>query len=149
MTENIPIRWVVGLSSGDTLVEDRGIVTSDAMESSWDKLQKHLQLNNLTITSMGLWVGDKHFDLPSNDPKSGGIAPISYNCFRYHEDVMGFEEDIVDYIHADAIYENFTIQLWVNMADTNKCWVNFVTKEDEAKLMERKVKIKPILATEV
>lgn len=128
MTENTSIKWIAGLSNGETLVEGEGIVAPDAEASAWSKLQAHLKNNNLTINSFGLWVGDKHFNLPSrnpNNPKFEGLVPLSYNCFRTWEgDVLGTGTWSEEFICAEAIYQNFKLQLWVNIKDTDKTKIN-------------------------
>ena len=111
MTENTP-KWVVGLSNGETLVENTGICVADTELSSWGKLQKHLQDNNLTITSFQIRVGDKHFNLPNNTDRFDkihhsfkGAIPLSYNCFRseWSGNAMGGGGNHEEYIHAHAV----------------------------------------------
>lgn len=132
ISENTPCRWVAGLSNGETLVEREGIVSIVKGEDSpWWKLQKHLEVNNLTIRSFGIWVGDRHYNLPSAKPKFGGKVPIKYNCFRKvsMNILTGGSENVEHYICAEAIYENMTVQLWINEIDPNKMWVNINEKQ--------------------
>jgi hypothetical protein len=124
MTENT-IKWVAGLSNGETLVEGKGIVTHDTNSSAWAKLQQHLLNNNLTINSFGLMLGDRQWNLPSINQRFGGQVPLDYNCFRYEEANIN-EPPSVECIHADAIYQGFTVRLWVNMLDDNKCWIDII-----------------------
>ena len=126
MTENTP-RWVAGLSNGETLTEGKGICEADKELSAWAKLQKHLKDNNLTITSFSIRVGDNHFNLPSNTPKFGGLVPLAYNCFRtWSGDVLGSGDRVEEYICAEAIYENYKVQQWVNLRDSSKSWINTI-----------------------
>lgn len=124
MTENTSPRWVAGLSNGETLKENEGKCYADQNLSSWARLQQYIKENNLAITSFGLWVGDRHFNLPSNKPKFGGVAPLSYDCHRTWEGNMG--EHGMEYIRAEAKYVGFTIQLFVDLNDTNKSWINVI-----------------------
>lgn len=130
--ENTPCRWVAGLSNGETLVERQGRVALIKGEASpWMKLQNYIKENNLSIQSFGIWDGDKHYNLPSIKPKFGGKVPVKYNCFRkLASDILMGEGNVEHYICAEAIYEGFTVQLWVDEMDTNKMWLNInVTKE--------------------
>lgn len=127
MTDNTSIKWVAGLSNGETLVEGKDICEPDKELSAWGKLQKHLKDNNLTILSFNLWVGLRHFNLPSSNSKFGGKSPLSYNCFRKWEgDTLGTGDWVEEYICAEAIYDGFKVQLWVDMRDTDKSWINIM-----------------------
>jgi len=122
------LRWIAGLSNGETLIEGEGILSYvDGEDSPWWKLQSYLKEKNLTINSFYLSCGGRHFNLPSINPKFGGERPISYNCFRYVESnaLSGKDKDEF-YTCAEALYKNYRIQLWVNENDTSKMWVNLV-----------------------
>ena len=126
MTENTP-KWVAGLSNGETLTEGQGLVTPDKESSSWAKLQKYLLDNHLTINSFSLRVGDSHFNLPSNRPKFEGLVPLRYNCFRkFAGDTLGTGSDVEEYICAEAIYDTYKIQQWVDLRDHLKSWINIL-----------------------
>ena len=120
------IQFVCGLSNGETLVEGKGVLSKvEGEDSPWWKLQNYLKENNLTINSFNLWVGDRHYNLPSVNPKFGGETPKAYNCFRkYASDGVSGVENVEHYICAEAIYEDFTVQLWIDEQDTNKMWCN-------------------------
>lgn len=121
------IKFVCGLSDGENLTEGKGILERIPNEDSpWWKLQKHIKENRLEITSFGLWAGDKHFNLPSRNPKFGGESPIGYNCFRRVESDMVSGGNTEWYICAEAIYPAYKIQLWIDENDHNKSWVNVV-----------------------
>lgn len=125
ITENTSVRWVAGLSNGETLVEGKGIVEEVKGEDSpWHKLQAYLKENNLTIQSFGLWADDRHFNLPSNKPKFGGQVPVGYDCHRYFaSDALDGEGSSEHYIFAEAIYPGYRVQLWVDLRDTSKSWI--------------------------
>ena len=122
------IRFICGLSNGEDLVEGKGILSLvPGGDSPWWKLQKYLKDNNLRITSFYRSHGDRHFVLPSSDPKFGGEVPISYNCFRrYGGDVLGSGDSWEHYCIAEAYYPRYKIQLIVDENDHNKSWVNVV-----------------------
>lgn len=124
MAENTSPRWVAGLSNGETLIEGKGICIHDDTASSWTRLQNYLKDNKLIITSFGLWVGDRHFNLPSNKPKFGGIAPLSYNCYRTWSGVIGGSKE--EYICAEANYMDYKVQLFIDLDDNNKSWLNVI-----------------------
>ena len=132
--ENIPaipeskIRFICGLSNGEDLVEGKGLLSIVKGEDSpWWKLQKYVKDNNLKITSFYLAYKDRHFVLPSSDPKFGGEVPLSYNCFRrFGGDVLGSGDKWEHYAVAEAIYEDFKVQLFVDEKECEKCWVNIV-----------------------
>lgn len=130
-TENT-VRWVAGLSNGETLVEGKGICIADTELSAWGKLQKHLKDNDLTINSFQIRVGDKQFNLPNNTDRFSkmgykGCTPIAYDCFRSEwHNALGSGDGHEEYIHAHAIYEDFTVQVWVDLSDTNKSWINII-----------------------
>lgn len=139
------VKFVCGLSNGETLVEGRGVLEtktsvntelehiSDVFEdtlpdrkgenSSWWKLQEYIKERNLTIRSFGLWTGDRHYNLPSVNPKFKGQAPISYNCFRrFGQNILMGQGNVEHYICAEAIYEGYKLQIWIDEQDTNKMW---------------------------
>jgi len=122
------IKFICGLSNGESLVEGKGILSNETGgDSPWWKLQKYIKDNNLTINSFGLWVGDRHYNLPSNSPKFKGEVPISYNCYRkIATDALSGEEVKEHYICAEAKYPTYKVQLWIDELDDNKCWLNIL-----------------------
>ena len=126
------VKFVCGLSNGETLVEGRGVLEPNGENSSWWKLQEYIKERNLSIQSFGLWTGDRHYNLPSVNPKFKGQAPVSYNCFRrFSQDILMGQGSVEHYICAEAIYEDYTAQLWVDEQDTNKSWVNIISQEEK------------------
>lgn len=124
------VKFVCGLSNGESLVEGKGILAIVKGEDSpWWKLQKYIKDNSLTVNSFGLWTGDRHYNLPSKTPKFGGEIPVSYNCYRkVATDSMVGEEIKEHYVCAEAIYPDHKVQLWIDELDTNKMWLNFLGK---------------------
>lgn len=119
------VKFVCGLSNGETLVEGRGVLETNGENSSWWKLQDYIKERNLSIQSFGLWTGDRHYNLPSVSPKFRGQAPISYNCFRrYSQSILMGQGNVEHYICAEAIYEGYKLQIWIDEQDTNKMWCN-------------------------
>ena len=126
------IQFVVGLSNGESLVEGKGILAKVSGElSPWLKLQAYLKERDLKITSLNLWVGDRHYNLPSVNPKFGGLIPESFNCFRKMSSNIGIDPRIEHYICAEAIYKDFTVQLWIDEQECLKTWVNIISQEEK------------------
>ena len=123
------VKWIAGLSNGETIIEGEGIASKVEGElSPWWKLQEYLKENNLTINSFYLACGGQHFNLPSVNPKFNGEKPLGYNCFRMvqTDSLVGDNSKDELYICAEAIYKNYKVQLWVDEKDTRKCWVNVI-----------------------
>jgi hypothetical protein len=117
------VKFVCGLSNGETLVEGRGVLESNGENSSWWKLQEYIKERNLSIQSFGLWTGDRHYNLPSVNPKFKGQAPVSYNCFRrFSQNILMGQGNVEHYICAEAIYEGYKLQIWIDLEDINKMW---------------------------
>ena len=126
------IKFKVGLSNGENLIENEGILLKVKGEDSpWWKLQKYLEDNDLEIRSMSLVsktdVGNRHYNLPNEKNKFNGLVPLGFNCFRhYSSDVVVGEGNVEHYAVAEAIYPKFKVQLIVSEVDNDKCWVNIV-----------------------
>jgi len=128
------LNWIAGLSNGETLIEGEGVVSRiDGELSPWWKLQAYLKEKDLTINSFYLARGGRHFNLPSINPKFGGEKPVGYNCFRRvrSDGLAGDTSNDEFYTCAEAIYEDFTVQLWIDEQDTNKSWVNIISQEEK------------------
>lgn len=125
------IQWIVGLSNGETLIENEGVVSYIAGElSPWHKLQKYIKENELAITSLSLVsktsVGNRHYNLPNSSQKFGGMVPVSYNCCTYVDTDFLSNKLYGLYKVAEAIYEDFKVQLYVSELDADKSWINIV-----------------------
>lgn len=122
------IKFIVGLSNGEKLIENEGVLLKDT-DSSWWKLQKYLNDNKLGITSMALCskteVGNRHYNLPNDKNKFNGLVPLGFNCFRWFaSDGLSGDKNIEHYCVAEAMYEDFKVQIWVSELDPDKSWVN-------------------------
>lgn len=125
------VKFIVGLSNGESLTEGKGVLSIVAGEDSpWHKLQKYIKENNLKITSMSLYskteVGNRHYHLPNEKSKFGGEVPISYNCFRMFADDGLTAGSYEHYTVIEAVYKDFKIQLIASEIDPDKSWVNLV-----------------------
>ncbi|RKZ11024.1 hypothetical protein DRQ25_00765, partial [Candidatus Fermentibacteria bacterium] len=106
------------------LHEEKGEYTTIAGElSPWQRLLKHIQENNLTITSLSLCTKEgRRFHLPSagNNPRFKAFVeaekPASYKMFRQiGVDIMNGKAGSQElYTVIEAFYnENFGLQIWV------------------------------------
>lgn len=133
----LKVKFICGLSNGENLIEDKGILKRvEGEPSPWLKLQKYIKENDLKITSMSLQsktdIGNRHYHLPSQHPRFGGEVPIGYNCFRWYAgDAVTGEGNIEHYTCAEAIFKDCKVQLWISEIDPDKCRVNFVRLENE------------------
>jgi len=127
------VNFIVGLSNGESLMEGEGILAKIAGElSPWHKLENYLQEKDLSIKSLSLIskteVGNRHYHLPNEKGKFGGEVPIGYRCFRRGAiDGLMSEQSYELYTCAEAIYQDYKVQLYVSEIDPDKCWVNIVT----------------------
>ena len=138
------VRWVVSLSNGETLYEERGSYrTVEGELSPWQRLQAYITEQGLEITSivllyqvkLGNDVQDITYHVPSagRDPKFHAFAnatkPIGYNFFRkLGGDVINgdINQDTADvFTVAEAIYENYKLQLWIDDS-SGRCWTLIV-----------------------
>lgn len=63
VTEDVPsCRWVVSLSNGETIFEDR----KSGLVPAWERLAHYVEQKNLTITRMRLQLGHLEVTLPSH-----------------------------------------------------------------------------------
>ena len=124
------IKFSVGLSNGEKLIENEGILLKvEGEDSPWWKLQKYIKDNDLEIRSMSLVsktdVGNRHYNLPNEKNKFNGLVPLGFNCFRWFANSgLSGDENIEHYCVAEAIYEDFKVQVWVSELDPDKSWVN-------------------------
>lgn len=129
---NLPdtkVKFRVGLSNGESLIEGKGILSIVAGEdSAWHKLQKYLLDNNLTIQSISLVVkdgGNRHFNLPHSNSRFECLSPTGFNCFRYFASDSD-QENTEHYTVAEARFEGYKVQLWVSEIDTDKSWITVI-----------------------
>lgn len=134
------VLFKVALSDGSNIYEGKGDYQRlDGQPSPWQRLQSFLALNKLEIRGLSLYTKDgRTFNLDSagknpkfmafwNDPH-----PKAYNFFRRaaadynpttYQKIDGSNEMCAV---IEAVYENTTVQLWVNDANYNNCWVNVI-----------------------
>lgn len=134
------IKFVVGLSNGESLIEGEGLLVKEG-DSPWWKLQKYIKENDLEIRSMSLVsktkVGNRHYNLPNEKGKFSGLAPLGFNCFRhYASDGLSGDPSVEHYCVAEAFYQKFKVQLWVSEADPDKSWVNIVENNNAGSTQE-------------
>jgi len=122
------IKWIAGLSNGETIIEGEGIASENQELSPWWSLRKYIEDKGLKIHSFYLSKGDKHFNLPSIKPKFRGDIPLDYNCFTKcaTDSLVGNSDSDEYYRCAEAIYKDCKVQLYVSEIDPDKCWVNLV-----------------------
>lgn len=122
------VRWAVSLSNGDTVHEGAGDYEEIQDDlSPWNRLQKHIENNALTITALWLWHPDGHrWVLPG----AGGIDlrrahsanPTSVSCFRAFKSFSDHTEDEV-YTVARAEFGIAAVEMWVSEKDHRRSWV--------------------------
>lgn len=134
--EQITTKWICGLSNGKNVTEG-GIDFEDRPGelSSWNKLQAYIKANDLKITALWIKQGDRVYNLPSNNPRFGGLIPFDYTYGRrVAGDVTGSGPITIDskYIFISAIYAGFTVTLYVDELHHDSSWVA-VTENDHGK----------------
>ena len=131
------VLWHVSLSNGENFYEGKGdFVVVPGEASPWSKLIDYTILNKLSITAFGLHTVDgRVFNLPSNgtNPKFAEFAtiekPIDYDFCRK----IAIEKSVVDgiqgeqsiaehYTIAKAIYNKYTLEIWVDELNTKNSW---------------------------
>lgn len=132
------VKFKVSLSNGETFFEGKGdYVLIPGELSPWQRLQKYIADKQLLITSLSLYTDDgRTFNLPSagRDPKFRPFAtaekPLDFNYCHYvarEHDIVG--QQIVNTVPSDwftvieAIYQTYTLQLWVDENNTRNSWV--------------------------
>lgn len=132
------------LSNGETCVEGRGKWTWITGEPSpWNRLVRYAIENKVTITSLSLFTPHgASFTVPTagGKPRFRGFAdekaekPLDYEVKRFlardmDVGVTGKKAEIEGvqiaefYTIAEAIYKDYTIQVWVNELNHRHSWV--------------------------
>ena len=121
-------RWKVGLSNGENFTEEVfPFEATIGVLSPWLRLRKYCQDHKLKITSLCLIEGGRTFNLPSasTNPKFKAFfdrpKPIDFNFGRPIGVTQGSKPEL--YAMIEAIYESYTLQLWVDENNTKNCWV--------------------------
>jgi hypothetical protein len=130
MSENT-IRWVAGLSNGETAVEGKGQFVKTAQDlSPWRRLLRYIEQNNLEIISLRIVCGDQSFMVPSMKTSYrfyDGLLPS--RLFHFHRKIYDLgrqgQSSRTDYICIRAEYDDLDVgvNLYVDIDDTDKCWV--------------------------
>lgn len=128
------VLFTVGLSNGETVYEERGNFKrlSGAL-SPWERLKSYIQDNSLEITSLSLYKADgTRWNLQSagGSPRfhafADGAKPSGYSFFRRAgiDKNPNTGETISSEVFAvvEAIYESYSVQLWVN-DETGNSWI--------------------------
>lgn len=122
-------RWKVGLSNGETFIEDHGPFARLAGKlSPWHKLKEYLAEKELKISSLCLTEGSRTINLPSmtDSPRFSFFAnsakPIAFEFGRaYGMDDNGANKDVFEVIEAN--YGDRFLQVWVDSKNSNNSWV--------------------------
>jgi len=129
------VRWIVSLSNGETLYEERGnFKTIKGELSPWQRLLSYIAENELEIRSISLVHSEtgRRYHVPSagSSPKFHAFAtapkPIDYKFFRkIGADVLKggvIDPDKADHFSViEAVYSDNRVQLWVDEKNGN-CW---------------------------
>lgn len=125
--------WHVSLSNGENFTEGKGLFSAVKGElSPWLKLQEYIREKQLSITSLQiidtLPIKPRHFHLPSsgNNPKFRAFSitekPKQYRFARVlGADIQGGNQEL--FARAEAVYKDYTLQLWVDENNPDNCWV--------------------------
>ena len=126
------IRFIAGLSNGETVVEGKGQFTETTGElSPWRKLLAYCSDRGLTITSLSLAAGDGcRWSLPSagKNPKFKAFAeaekPVRYAFHRaLGMDVIGTTKTYDGFAYIEAFYQNGQrLQVWVSEQPPHASW---------------------------
>jgi len=132
--EDHTCKWVVGLSNGETIIENMDrFLDIEGEPSSWQKLQTYLIQNNLQINSIKIrvysYTGNRDYNLPSTKPKFNSSIPIDYNYGRKVGIQINSIGEIVSteqkHIFIEAIYPEGNVRLYVDELNPVNCWVTF------------------------
>jgi len=141
------VKWQVGLSNGETFFEGKGNFDYiDGAPSPWLRLFDYLAEKKCRITSLSLFTDTgQRWNLPSagNRPKFKAFyeaeVPVDFNCFRkLGEDKKGIREGneltVTETVSQDlftvaqAEFENYFLEVWVNEANTKHAWTLILPK---------------------
>lgn len=139
--------FIASLSNGEIIVENRGDwCWVDGLKSPWNRLIRYVAEKDLVINSLSLSTPEgKTYTMPpaGGKPRFKGYTnrtpdevPMYYEVKRYLARDMdvgikngkGRIEGVAVaefYTYAEAIYRDFSIQLWVDELDQRHSWVVF------------------------
>lgn len=139
--------FIASLSDGQTIVEGTGDYKwVDGLMSPWNRLVRYTVENKLRINSLSLGIpGGQTVTIPTmgGKPRFKGYVdrteaekPLDYEVKRFlardmdvvaHSGNLDVKKTQISefYTFAEAIYGNFTIQVWVNELNPKHTWVVF------------------------
>jgi len=133
------VKWQVSLSNGETFFEGKSqFADVDGELSPWQKLMKYIDANSLSITSLSLFSGNRNYNIPpmGENPKFNPVIggqvsqkPFDFNMFRYAEGDIDSSGSVTPdklYTVAEAFFNGFKVQLWVDENNVDNCWVRIV-----------------------
>ena len=123
------VKWMVGLSDGSNIYEDKGDFKRVAGEKTpWLKLKKYLDDKGVEITSLSLYTdGGDRWVLPSSgsSPKFQELRdikqPNSYK-FRRKAKIEQSTGNTREYAVVIAEYDDYDIEIWVLEKEPNPSW---------------------------
>ena len=135
---NVETKWIASLSDGSTAVEGTPPFDDEYTISAWQKLRRHMDRNHLHITGMRVQATvegqpTRTYNLPSMKITQAGRherfhtlsphIPLNYNYYRWVEgDIYNMEPE-KRHIEIRAIYEDFTVSLFVDEIEGTESWV--------------------------
>lgn len=136
------VKFKISLSNGETLYEGKGILAEIHNEPSpLQKLFNYISSKKVYITSLTLQAKGREYSLPSagNNPRFKAFAdarrPLYYKMYRkLATDVLGGNEGVRDlYTVGEAVYRNYSLQLWVNEDYPHQAYTLILENEDEGR----------------
>lgn len=133
MHTNHKVLFILGLSNGETITEEKGDYQTIPGElSPWRRAQEYILRSGVTITSLSLYTPDgRRWNLPSagKNPRFSAFAeaekPKGFNFYRkMGGEVMGdgsIEEQEIYAVIETYFDGGITLQLWVHN-DTYASW---------------------------
>lgn len=126
------IRFIAGLSNGETVTEGKGLFAETTGElSPWRKLLSYCEQHGLTVTSLSLAAGDgRRWSLPSagKNPKFKAFAEAEKPArYAFHRalgvDIIGASTTSDGFHFIEAIYEDGRkLQVWVAERPPHANW---------------------------
>lgn len=128
------VLFILGLSNGETITEEKGdYVTIPGELSPWRRASAYIRRSGVSITSLSLYTPDgKRWNLPSmgKNPKFHAFhaaeKPVGFNFFRQIgaevDKETGALSDQEQYAIIEAQYHDGTkLQVWVHN-ETHASW---------------------------
>lgn len=138
------VQFIASLSNGETIIEGKNDwCWIDGQKSPWNRLIRYSVDKKLTITSLSLYTpSGATYTLPpiGRKAKFAGYSnrseneiPVDFEVKRFiarDMKIAGIKNDLKIekvnilefYTIAEAIYKNFTLQLWVDENNQKNSW---------------------------